>query len=437
MQLALSGLEAAAELLEAGELETTTRSGQATVHWTGPYSVAGAIQAGRGQKGLYVIYRLGRIVDSGKADVQDLATRLAQHFEYPLRHAENLNDYRIRLGIVRRASAVNLAEGTVTRSLAKRGQIPQARQSLSTGRTTRVPNTAPFQTPRDRGVRLIHTGRMPAGLRGFTTRQGGRAVQSIRPGQTFEFLPPHLQSRAAFESELDRVGHALEAEVSGGSPPRPVRANFVSCNKPSAAIAAVTGPDPVGTIQRAVTRAIQLLDNAIGELEFTRGRIVAGATAGFPTVSDAVGLALQNRFRLDPNSRAVWTSTAARSVLVLIRRLRGARQILADGWMRYTCLGPPSMTLGGCRATPGDTCPPDRPNRRAVSCAGHSQIVLCRAWWSDGVDDQAGTLLHECFHIYFGFIGDTGVFGNAHCYEHLVLDLNGLAPQAGFEHACS
>ena len=213
----------------------------------------------------------------------------------------------------------------------------------------------------------------------------------------------------------------------------PVRANFVDCNRPNAATAAITGADPVGTIRKANARAIELLDTAITQLRSTRQRIVAGAAAGFPTVSDAAGQALQNRFGLDANTRAIWTSTAARSVHILIRRMLGARQILADGWMRYTCLGAPTVTLGACA---GSGCPADRPARRAVSCGGHSRIVLCRAWWADNVTDQASTLMHECFHIYFAFIQDAGVFANAHCYEQLVLDLNGLAPQPGFEHAC-
>jgi hypothetical protein len=217
----------------------------------------------------------------------------------------------------------------------------------------------------------------------------------------------------------------------------PVRANFVDCERPSAAVAAITGPDPVGTIRRANRRAIELLDNAIIPLRSMRNSIVAGAAAGFPTVSDNVGQSLLDRFGLDANNRGIWTGTGARSVLIFIRRLLGARQILADGWMRYTCLGNPTVTLGGCLTSPGNGCPPDRPNRRAVSCGGHSRIVLCRAWCSDSLDDQAATLLHECIHIYFGFIRDAGNFANAHCYEHLVLDLNGLAPQAGFEGACA
>jgi hypothetical protein len=150
-------------------------------------------------------------------------------------------------------------------------------------------------------------------------------------------------------------------------------------------------------------------------------------------VSRRITIALRRRFGLDARDRGTWTGSGARSADVLIRRLRGARQILADGWMKYTCIGAASVTLGKCR---GYGCPPDRPNRRAVSCGGHSRIVLCRAWWSDSLDDQAATLLHENFHIYFGFINDAGNFANAHCYEHLVLDLNGLAPQAGFAAAC-
>jgi hypothetical protein len=213
---------------------------------------------------------------------------------------------------------------------------------------------------------------------------------------------------------------------------RPVRANFVDCNRPNAATAAVTGPDPVGTIRRANVRAIEMLDTAITQLRSTRQRIVAGAAVGFPTIADALGQALQNRFRLDPNNRAIWTSTGARSVHILIRRMLGSRQILADGWMRYTCLGPATVTLGKCSTTPGNAC---TARTRAVSCGGHSRIVLCAPWWTDAqginkLDAQGRTLLHECFHIYFGFIGDSGRFANAHCYDQFVFDLNGLAVPA-------
>ena len=43
------------------------------------------------------------------------------------------------------------------------------------------------------------------------------------------------------------------------------------------------------------------------------------------------------------------------------------------------------------------------------------------------VDIRASTLVHEAIHIYFGFTIDSGTFANAHCYQQLVLDLNGVA----------
>jgi peptidoglycan hydrolase-like protein with peptidoglycan-binding domain len=263
-------------------------------------------------------------------------------------------------------------------------------------------------------------------------------------GEVFEFETTGLEA-ATRKPTLHRTdfpgqGHnALDGEVGFDSPtrtPRKVRTHFVSCRKPSAAIAAITGPDPVGTIRRANTRAIALLDRSIKALQTSRDGIRKGAAVGPPTVSARVVSALRGRFRLDPGTRSNWTGSGARSVLVLIRRLRGARRILADGWMKYTCLGADSVKLGKCARTAGNGCPPSRPDRRAVSCPGRSRIVLCRAWWSDGVADQASTLLHECFHIYFGFIGDSGNFGNAHCYEQFVLDVNGLLPQAGFAGSC-
>jgi hypothetical protein len=168
-------------------------------------------------------------------------------------------------------------------------------------------------------------------------------------------------------------------------------------------------------------------------LQFTRNRIVAGAASGWPTISDALGQALERRFHLNANNRNIWTRRGEGTVDVLIRRILGARQILADGWMRYTCLGAATVSLRGCSTKPGNGCVGQT---RAASCGGNSQIVLCEPWWSDGLDDQATTLLHECFHIYFGFIGDKGNLGNAHCYDQFVLDLNELAVPANFVGSC-
>lgn len=227
----------------------------------------------------------------------------------------------------------------------------------------------------------------------------------------------------------------LGLETDFGSPQRParqVRASFVSCNRPSAAIASITGPDPVGTIQRASAHAIGLLDRVIKELQTARTSIRGGAAPA--SIRARVRQALQDRFRMNGSDRSTWTGAGPRTVLTLIRRLRGARQILADGWMKYTCLGGASFPLGNCR--PPGSC--SGAGTRAVACGGHSRIVLCAPWWSDGLDDQAATLLHEAIHIYFGFIKDqdAGNLANAHCYEQFVLDLNGLVVPAAFAGSC-
>lgn len=246
------------------------------------------------------------------------------------------------------------------------------------------------------------------------------------------FVESSLAELWSFRPGLRR---AFEADPDFGSPDtarRPVRASFVSCHPPSAAIAAITGPDPVGTIQAANTRAIALLDYVIRDLEGKRSSIRAGATTADAVEDIPVRESLRTRFRMNADDRSIWTGTAARSVLTLIRRFRGARQILADGWMKYTCIGGANFPLGNCGRL---SC---RPGDQAWTCPGHSRIVLCVPWWSDGGDGQAGTLLHEALHIYFGHLGDQeqGNFTNVHCYEHFVFDLNWLDVPAIFATSC-
>lgn len=250
-----------------------------------------------------------------------------------------------------------------------------------------------------------------------------------------------FDSEVGFQSEV-----GFESEVGFDSPtrtPRPVRANFVSCNPPSAAIAAITGPDPAGVITRANTRAIQMLDRAITDLQTARSAVRGGAAPVAPTVSDVIRQAFQRRFRMNTGDRAIWTQSTARTVLTVIRRLRGARQILADGSMRYTCLGPatPFTITGNGRRCRIPGCGADDV---AWSCDGISRIVLCRPFWRDDAGDpqtldfQASTLAHEAFHVYFGSIRDdeNPNFTNAHCYEQFLLDLNGSPVPAEFEASC-
>ena len=271
----------------------------------------------------------------------------------------------------------------------------------------------------------------------------------VRRGRGPNFLRPSRGKRV-IRGPGGRQGEIMgeigtESEVGFDSPtraPRPVRASFVNCNTASPAVTAVTGADPVGTITRANARAIQLLDSAINQLQTARARVRGGAAPTPPAVSAVIRQSLQRRFGMNAGDRALWTSTVARSALTVIRRLRGARQILADGWMKYTCLGPSApatVTLG----TGSNTCTVvGCEGEVAFTCGGISRIVLCGPFWRDAsnnpqsLDFQATTLLHECVHIYFGFIADSGNFANAHCYEQLVMDLNGLAVPANFQASC-
>ncbi len=211
---------------------------------------------------------------------------------------------------------------------------------------------------------------------------------------------------------------------------RLVRPSYVSCNPPSPAIAAITGADPVGALSAAVDRAVELLDNVIDELETTRNNIIAGAPAAAPTISDAVALAIRNRFRINPENRNVWTGSGAGSIYVLLRRFRAVRSLLDGGWIRYTCLAGAYINTPSC-AGPGCV-----GATRAAACPGVTRIFLCRPFWAGTLDDRARILIHESHHVYYGFIGDTGHLGNAHCYAQFVLELNNLTVPAIYVGMC-
>ena len=272
---------------------------------------------------------------------------------------------------------------------------------------------------------------------------GGGAGRTVyaQPSRGKRLIRRPATLRRDLESESEG-----ESEIGFDSPtraPRPVRANFVSCHPPGAAIAAITGPDPVGVITRANARAIVLLDRAINQLQTARNSIRGGAAPAAPVVSNAVRQAFQRRFGMNTGDRNIWTQSSARTVLTVIRRLRGARQSLADGWMKYTCLGPAAPATVTLNGAGGRTCTVEGcAGEVAFTCGGISRIVLCRPFWRDdansvqSLDFQASTLLHEAVHIYFAFISDTGNFVNAHCYEQFVLDLNGLAVPADFVGSC-
>src|SRR4029453_6103955 len=191
---------------------------QATIDWKGPYTVPNAIRYGRGKRGIYVIYRNNQVVDSGKTEDQDLGRRIEQHFQFQAPHQEPLNNYRVSLGFIRQKGSINLAEGTVTRSLAKHGHLPTRRKGAA-GKRKRIPNTAKFR-PTGRGVQLTHRGAVPQQFRTISNRKkGGRFVQRIPPGKLWEVLP-------MLEQELELAAESLAEAEFGEMEAAPTRWHF-------------------------------------------------------------------------------------------------------------------------------------------------------------------------------------------------------------------
>ncbi len=169
--------------------------------------------------------------------------------------------------------------------------------------------------------------------------------------------------------------------------------------------------DPVAVLTDAENSANATLDAAIDELSFTIAQINAGAEVGWPTISDNLGHAI-SVMGLDPNSRAVWTGRGIGTAGLLLRRFQLVRGTIGAGSFFFTCIGPARGTIGNCAE--GEIC---SGGINAVSCPGSFRIHFCEPYWRNGPEAQAETLLHESFHNFAAFIGDTGREGNAGCYS--------------------
>jgi hypothetical protein len=191
---------------------------------------------------------------------------------------------------------------------------------------------------------------------------------------------------------------------------------------------AIVGDDPVNVIRAASERAIRFLDDTIGELSRTQERIRQGEPAAWPTISDTVARSLRERFGLNPEDHEVWTtagnltSGGSGTITLLLTRLRRVREILVSGWIRFTCIS------ADCGL-----------DDWAFAYVGKYRVYLCRLFWENGasVDDQALTILHEAFHIYFGATDSGRTLWNAHCIEQFVADFNEVTIQADFSASCT
>lgn len=227
-----------------------------------------------------------------------------------------------------------------------------------------------------------------------------------------EYSPDTTSGRKLLAHELT---HVVQQGMGSANKLQRTPASKVNCapgplNVPGAPPLVIA--DPVGVITTAEDTANQLLDDLIGEIDYTRGRILAGEPAAWPTISDALAFSIRI-MGLDPDVPAMWTAptgTGSRSVSLLLRRLRLIRGTIGAGSFFFTCLGPASGTIGSCS---GPMC--DGGNH-VVSCPASFRIAFCEPFWRNTAEDQAARIIHESAHNFADFVGHHGRFVNAECF---------------------
>ena len=242
------------------------------------------------------------------------------------------------------------------------------------------------------------------------------------------YAPQTDAGRALLAHELAHTVQQADAAHLRRTPASKVScANSTPLHVPG--LAPVDIADPVGVITAAEDRANQMIDDVIGELDFTRQRIIAGEPAAWPTISDAIAQGLR-LMGLDPDDPAIWTApsgTGERSVPLLLRRLRLIRGTIGSGSFFFFCLGTGMTRLGTCAPPAGD--PDICTGAVAATCSGQFFTAFCPTFWTNAAEDQAARIIHESAHNFAAFIGHTGRFTNAECFARLVQNFAGV-PEA-------
>lgn len=198
----------------------------------------------------------------------------------------------------------------------------------------------------------------------------------------------------------------------------PARVSCANLPRTYPIFAAMDTDDPVGELQAADARAIEMLTDIVDELSELRARVAAGAAPG-PALFDAALVDnMRDNLRMDAMNPATWTGSGPGTTEIAIRWLGNIRNALAGGRLRYTCIA------RGC----GDWF--------AFTEDGAFRINLCRPFWRDAagmdmVDQRALTLIHEVAHIYYRTEDAGGGLGSSACIEQCVADFHGIVVDAG------
>jgi hypothetical protein len=205
--------------------------------------------------------------------------------------------------------------------------------------------------------------------------------------------------------------------------------------------------DPFGVLSKAVARAVEMLDNTIGELVNARNAVCAGATPAWPLLGDITLEWLRNRLGVCIDDIRVWTAGTFvnRSVAEVIRRLLRVRNLIASDSLRYSCSSPrcePAFWAFVIVRDVAGNCLPGTPQML---------IRLCRAFWvpalrADGTpvppdvhaEFQAQTIIHETSHLTHCTEDLRGhTIGVAECLAQFVAATNGSPIDPNFTARCS
>ncbi len=205
--------------------------------------------------------------------------------------------------------------------------------------------------------------------------------------------------------------------------------------------------DPFGVVSKAVARAVEMLDNTIGELVSARNAVCAGATPAWPLLGDITLEWLRNRLGVCIDDIRVWTAGTFvnGSVAEVIRRLVRVRNLIGSNGLRYSCSSPrcrPDFWAFVIVRDAAGNCLPGTPQML---------IRLCRAFWVPAVRDdgtpvppevhaefQAQTIIHEASHLTHCTEDLRGhTIGVAECLSQFVAATNGSPLDPNFATRCA
>jgi hypothetical protein len=233
-----------------------------------------------------------------------------------------------------------------------------------------------------------------------------------------------------------------------GMPPiEPIQAlGSVTCTPQSAH----NVTDPISALRKARVRALQMLDNTIGQLSTARKAVCELGEKPADRLSANARCWLRNGMGVNTDDIHVWTAGTfepIRSVAEVIRRLVRVRNLIGSRGLRYSCTGV------HCAGHPGRWAyMTDRDS--AGNCLPGTPLMLirlCRRFWIPGTlpdgtpvpanvhtEFQAQTVIHEASHLTHS-TGDLRgqTIGVAECLAQFVAATNDSPLDPRFLRLCS